>query len=272
MICISNLVKVYKSKKRKTCKALDNINLVLPDGGLVFVLGKSGSGKSTLFNLVGGLDNITSGNIIVDGNDISTFKENEYCNYRNNHIGFIFQDYHLIDELTVFENICLSLNLKKEEDKNKVLESLEKVDLSGYENRYPTELSGGERQRVAIARAIVKKPRIILADEPTGNLDTVTSTQIIELLKSLSKECLILIVSHNKNDAYKYGDRIIELSKGKIYLNQPLFWDNKKQSNKGDKGVIRRLIKPSFFLYFCIQKTSKTLFKSILIIIYNKND
>ena len=220
MICISNLVKVYKSKKRKICRALDNINIVLPDGGLVFVLGKSGSGKSTLLNLVGGLDNITSGNVVVDGNDISTFKENEYCNYRNNHIGFIFQDYHLIDELTVFENICLSLNLKKEEDKNKVLESLEKVDLSGYENRYPTELSGGERQRVAIARAIVKKPRIILADEPTGNLDTVTSTQIIELLKSLSKECLILIVSHNKNDAYKYGDRIIELSKGKIIKDE----------------------------------------------------
>lgn len=220
MICISKLDKVYKSKKRKTCKALDDVNLILPDGGLVFVLGKSGSGKSTLLNLIGGLDNITSGSIIVDGNDISSFKENEYCNYRNNHIGFIFQDYHLIDELTVYENICLSLNLKKQDDKEKVLLALEKVDLKGYENRFPTELSGGERQRVAIARAIVKKPRIILADEPTGNLDTVTSTQIIELLKALSKECLILIVSHNKNDAYKYGDRIIELSKGKIIKDE----------------------------------------------------
>ena len=120
MICINKLTKVYKSKKRKTCKALDDVNLILPDGGLVFVLGKSGSGKSTLLNLIGGLDNITSGSIIVDGNDISSFKENEYCNYRNNHIGFIFQDYHLIDELTVYENICLSLNLKKQDDKEKV--------------------------------------------------------------------------------------------------------------------------------------------------------
>ena len=216
MIKITLLNKIYQSKKRKKCHALRDINLTLDDTGLVFVLGKSGSGKSTLLNLIGGLDNVTSGSIEVDGNDLAAFKERDFCNYRNTHIGFIFQDYHLIDELTVYENIVLSLNLKRIEDRENVKAALEKVDLAGYEDRYPSELSGGEQQRVAIARAIVKKPRVILADEPTGNLDTNTATAIITLLKELSKECLILIVSHNVNDANSYADRIIELKKGEI--------------------------------------------------------
>ena len=216
MIKITSLNKIYKSKKRKVCHALKDINLTLPDAGLVFVLGKSGSGKSTLLNLIGGLDNITSGSIEVDGNDLAKFREGDFCNYRNTHIGFIFQDYHLIDELTVYENIVLSLNLRRIEDRDLVKAALEKVDLAGYEDRYPTELSGGERQRVAIARAIVKNPRIILADEPTGNLDTHTAKSIVELLKDLSKDCLILIVSHNVNDANNYADRIIELKNGEI--------------------------------------------------------
>ncbi len=216
MIEISHLNKIYKSKKRKKCHALKDIHLTLPDNGLVFVLGKSGSGKSTLLNLIGGLDNITKGKITVDGNDLSKFRERAFCNYRNTHIGFIFQDYHLIDELTVYDNIALSLNLRRIKDKEAVSKALERVDLAGYEDRYPTELSGGEQQRVAIARAIVKKPRIILADEPTGNLDTNTATAIVTLLKELSKDCLILIVSHNINDANNYADRIIELRKGEI--------------------------------------------------------
>ena len=253
MIRINNLTKIYKSKRRSRCKALDNINLTLPNKGLVFVLGKSGSGKSTLLNLIGGLDNITKGSIIVDGNNISYFNEKEFCDYRNTHIGFIFQDYHLIDELTVYENIVLSLNLRKIEDRGLVRNALKRVDLAGYEDRYPGELSGGERQRVAIARAIVKKPRIILADEPTGNLDNVTSTAIIKLLKALSNECLILIVSHNTNDAYNYADRIIELSKGKIirdnsknimypesvvYNQNTLFYPKDTSLNDNDINVI----------------------------------
>ena len=216
MIQIDKLTKTYTSKNNTIVKALDNINLTLPNNGLVFVLGKSGSGKSTLLNLIGGLDSITEGNIIANGNVISGFSEREFCDYRNAHIGFIFQDYHLIDELTIYENIVLSLDLRRIEDSELVTNALKKVDLEGYENRYPTELSGGERQRVAIARAIVKNPRIILADEPTGNLDTQTAASIIELLVDLSKECLILIVSHNRNDAYEHGDRIIELSRGKV--------------------------------------------------------
>ena len=214
MIKISSLYKIYHSKKRKKCCALNNVNLTLPDAGLVFVLGKSGSGKSTLLNLIGGLDKITSGKIEVDGNDISHISERKMCNYRNSHVGFIFQDYHLIEELTVYENIALSLDLRRMEDRDRVSGALTRVGLSGYENRYPSELSGGERQRVAIARAIVKNPRIILADEPTGNLDTQTAISIIELLRGLSRDHLILVVSHNRRDARAYADRIIELADG----------------------------------------------------------
>ena len=229
MINLRGVNKIYKSKKRKKCHALKDINLSFGDSGLVFVLGKSGSGKSTLLNLIGGLDSVSSGSIEVDGNDLSNLRERTFCDYRNTHIGFIFQDYHLIEELTIYENIVLSLNLRKIEDDDKVKRALEKVDLAGYEDRYPAELSGGEQQRVAIARAIVKNPRIILADEPTGNLDTKTANAIMKLLKALSEECLVLIVSHNINDANLYADRIIELSYGAIISDKtrnPDFSDN----------------------------------------------
>ena len=229
MIKIKDLNKIYKSKKRKSCHALKDINLTFGDSGLVFVLGKSGSGKSTLLNLIGGLDSVSSGSIEVNGNDLSSFGERAFSDYRNTHVGFIFQDYHLIEELTVYENIMLSLDLRRIEDDDKVKRALERVDLAGYEDRYPAELSGGEQQRVAIARAIVKNPRIILADEPTGNLDTKTARSIIELLRELSRECLILIVSHNVNDAKQYADRIIELSYGNVIsdkIKNPEFLDN----------------------------------------------
>lgn len=216
MIKITSLYKAYRSKFGRKTYALTNLNLDLPDTGLVFVLGKSGSGKSTLLNLIGGLDKITSGTIEVDGNDISKLSEHQMCNYRNTHIGFIFQDYHLIDELTVYENIANALHLRRVKDQGHVSEALARVGLAGYERRYPSELSGGERQRVAIARAIVKNPRVILADEPTGNLDPNTAMSIISLLQSLAQDRLIMIVSHNIRDAKTYADRIIELSNGQV--------------------------------------------------------
>ena len=229
MIKITSLYKVYRSKKRKKCYALNDVNLTLPDAGLVFVLGKSGSGKSTLLNLIGGLDKITSGTIEVDGNDISHISERRMCNYRNSHVGFIFQDYHLIEELTVYDNILYSLNLRRMKDQGRVSQALARVGLAGYENRYPSELSGGERQRVAIARAIVKEPRIILADEPTGNLDNQTASSIISILREISRDHLILIVSHNTRDARTYADRIIRLADGRIvgdFSRNPEFVDD----------------------------------------------
>lgn len=216
MIKIFSVCKTYKTKKGKSHQALKNINLILPDTGLIFLLGKSGSGKSTFLNLIGGLDCPTSGKIEVDNNDLSALKNSEFADYRNSHIGFIFQDFYLIDEFTVFENISLALNLQGKTDKNLVFSTLKKVGLEGYADKYPSELSGGERQRVAIARAIIKNPQFILADEPTGNLDTDTTAEIFELLQSLSKEKLVFVISHDKISAHEYADRIIEIANGEI--------------------------------------------------------
>ena len=215
MILIQNLTKRYVSKNHKTCTALNGINLALPDKGMIFVIGKSGSGKSTLLNMIGGLDSFNSGKIISFGNDLSHFKNEDFYRYRASHVGFVFQDFHLLEELTVAENIRLSAeiaNVSHEEIK----QALAKVDLSGYETRYPSELSGGEKQRVVIARALIKNPSVLLCDEPVGNLDNNTSAQIMELLHKISKDKLVVIVSHDMPDAEKYGDRVIELQGGKI--------------------------------------------------------
>ena len=215
MIKITSLNKFYMTRK-STHHALKDISLELPDRGFVFVLGKSGSGKSTLLNLIGGLDSVSSGRIVVDGNDISGFTEKEFTDYRNDCIGFVFQDHHLIDDLTLHQNIKLALDLRNIRDMSLISQALEQVGLAGYEERFPRELSGGERQRVAIARAIVKRPRIILADEPTGNLDGKNAAEIMRILKELSKNCLVLTVSHNIAEVRANADRILELAEGRI--------------------------------------------------------
>ena len=215
MILIQNLTKRYISKNHKTCTALNGINLTLPDKGMIFVIGKSGSGKSTLLNMIGGLDSFNSGRIVSFGNDLSAFKNEDFYRYRASHVGFIFQDFHLLEELTVAENIRLSAEIANVSHE-KIKQVLSRVDLSGYETRYPSELSGGEKQRVVIARALIKNPNVLLCDEPVGNLDNNTSAQIMELLHKISREKLVVIVSHDMPDAEKYGDRVIELQGGKI--------------------------------------------------------
>ena len=217
MIKVENLRKIYNPDKSSSSVGLYHVTFTLPSKGMVFVVGKSGSGKSTLLNILGGLDTSSGGNITIDGNDFSSFSENDLDNYRNNYLGFIFQDYHLIESLTIKENIKLALDLQGiRNTKKRIKEVLEIVELDGYENRYPRELSGGQQQRVAIARAIVKKPKLILADEPTGNLDSKISRNILKVLKRISKETLVVIVSHNDEDAQFYADRIIELSDGRV--------------------------------------------------------
>ncbi len=213
MIEIKKLTKIYD---KQDTPALKGVTFSLPDNGMVFILGKSGSGKSTLLNLLGGLDNITSGEINLAGNNLSKMKEEELSMYRNSCVGFVFQDFCLIDNLSVYDNIELSLALKSEHNPDLVKETIEKVDLGGFESRPVQKLSGGQKQRVAIARALVKSPQIILADEPTGNLDSKTSKQIMQLLKKISKDNLVVVVSHNNDDAIRYADRIIEISDGKI--------------------------------------------------------
>lgn len=217
MISVKHLKKTYKSKNKFDCVALDGTSFDLPDSGMVFILGKSGSGKSTLLNMLGGLDSFDSGEICVDGANLSQFSQKDYYDYRGNYVGFVFQDYHLLDELTIEQNIALNLDISAIEHGNKIALALQKVDMAEYATRYPQELSGGQKQRIATARAICKDPAVILCDEPTGNLDANTSKQILDLLKQISSDKLVLIVSHNVNDAQKYADRIIELADGKIY-------------------------------------------------------
>lgn len=217
MIEIKNLVKTYHPKKGVPVNAVNNINLKIEETGLVFILGKSGSGKSTLLNLLGGLDKYDNGDIIIKGKSTRDFSQSNFDSYRNTFVGFIFQEYNILDDFSVGANIALAIELQgrkaSEHEVNKILDIL---DLKGFANRRPNELSGGQKQRIAIARALVKEPDIILADEPSGALDSETGKQIFETLKRLSKDKLVLVVSHDRETAEIYGDRIIELADGNI--------------------------------------------------------
>lgn len=217
MLETKELVKIYKPKKGVPVKALDGITLKLPDSGMVFLLGKSGSGKSTLLNVLGGLDRYNSGEIIINGVSSKKFKQSHFDSYRNTYLGFIFQEYDILEEFTVGANIALAIELQGRRATDDELNNiLKQVDLEGYGNRKPNELSGGQKQRVAIARALIKNPQIIMADEPTGALDSNTGKQVLDTLKKLSSKKLVLVVSHDREFAENYADRIIELSDGKI--------------------------------------------------------
>ena len=217
MIAVKNLTKVYKTKKTEV-RALDNVSFALPETGMVFIVGKSGSGKSTLLNMISGLDHFTSGEIIAGGNPISTIKKKEREKYLSSYISYVFQDYRLIEDFTVLQNVELARDIS--DSGKSCAEYLERVGLTGYEDRLPGELSGGQKQRVAIARALVKSPKVILADEPTGNLDKVTTKEVLDLLKKISKDTLVIIVSHSSKDADEYADRMIELADGKVIKDE----------------------------------------------------
>lgn len=220
MLELKHICKTYKTSKGVETQALKDINLSFPKQGLVFVLGKSGSGKSTLLNVVGGLDQANSGEIIINGKSSSTFSKADYDSYRNTYIGFIFQEFNLMDDYTIAKNIALALQLQQKDDNpDKIDALLTRLGLEGYANRYPNELSGGQKQRVAIARALIKEPEILMADEPTGALDSTTGKEIFETLKELSKEKLVIVVSHDQDSAHRYADRIIEFKDGEIALD-----------------------------------------------------
>ena len=218
MIELIDLVKRYRVGRGKPdVKALKGISLKLPDTGMVFILGKSGSGKSTFLNVVGGLDSFEGGDLILFGKSAKTFTDGDYNAYRNRYVGFIFQEYNIINTFSVRRNIELAVELQNETaDKAGVDEILERIGLLEFADRLPSQLSGGQKQRIAIARALIKHPQVVLADEPTGALDSQTSTEIFDLLKEISNERLVICVSHDSAAAEKYADRIVRIKEGHL--------------------------------------------------------
>lgn len=217
MVELKNVTKIYFSKDGSPeVKAVDDASMTLGNEGLVFVLGRSGGGKSTILNLLGGIDEVSSGEIVVDGVPVSSLGRSGLDSYRNTYVGFVFQEYYLLDDRTVMENVSLALGLQGKAHKGRVEECLEKVGIDHLKNRKCSALSGGQKQRVAIARALVKEPKLLLADEPTGALDSVTGKEIMGLLKELSKERLVVVVSHDRGLAETFGDRVIKIEDGKV--------------------------------------------------------
>lgn len=227
MLEIKNVNKYFNKGKKNQIHVINNTSLEFAKNGLVAILGESGSGKTTLLNAIGGLDKVDSGNIYVNGQKITNISSNKIDEIRNLNIGYIFQDYRLIEDESVFDNISISLKLlgvnEKQEIEEKVDYMLECVNMYKYKYRPVKMLSGGQRQRVAIARAIIKNPNIIIADEPTGNLDSKNSTEIMNILKEISKDKLVILVTHEEELAKIYASRIIEIKDGRIikdYKNQ----------------------------------------------------
>ncbi len=217
MITLTHVNKTYQTASGVKVEALRDINLTFPDKGLVFILGKSGSGKSTLLNCLGALDHLSSGEIQIDNISLSTVSENEKTELRNQLIGFVFQDFNIIDAYSVEMNLAFVCELQgMKVDQEKIDHLLDLVGLKDHKHHLGSELSGGQKQRLAIARALIKDPQLILADEPTGNLDTNTAKQILELLKEISKEKLIIVVTHDPEEAEVYGDRLLRIKDGEV--------------------------------------------------------
>src|SRR5574344_608218 len=218
MLELKNIYKDYLIDK-KPFPALKRISLKFRKKEFVCILGPSGCGKTTLLNIVGGLDQYTKGNLLIDGKSTKTYKSKDWDNYRNKRIGFVFQTYNLIPHLSILANVELSLVLDgvpRKERRERAIDVLKKVGLADIINKNPNQLSGGQMQRVAIARALINDPEIILADEPTGALDSVTSVQVMDLIKKVAKDRLVVMVTHNPMLAEEYSTRIIRLNDGLV--------------------------------------------------------
>jgi len=218
MIKVENLEKIYRTEEVETV-ALNNISFEIKEGEFVAIMGPSGCGKSTLLNIIGLLDDLDSGSFMFNGTEVAKFKERQRAEMRKHNIGFVFQSFNLIDELTVFENVELPLiytGVSTAERKKIVDEVLDKIQIAHRRNHYPQQLSGGQQQRVAVARAVVNKPKLILADEPTGNLDSRNGNDVMQLLTDLNEQgTTIIMVTHSEHDA-RYTHRIINMLDGQI--------------------------------------------------------
>jgi len=241
MLRLIDICKSYKFGKNKVM-VLNKVNLDFKKHELVFILGKSGSGKSTLLNIIGGLLEVDSGSVMLDDKEVTKFNNSMLCSYRNNMIGFIFQDYHLIEYMNVIDNIKLGMTVSGNVGGDRIEEVLRKVEIYSKRKTKVNKLSGGEKQRVAIARAIINNPDIILCDEPTGALDSLNSIKIMNILKELSKDKLVIVVSHDNALADKYADRIINIIDGKVDY-YPQIDDDKFRDIKKKKISLLQLIK-----------------------------
>lgn len=237
MLKLKNIKKIYVSGDEKV-EALKGINIEFRESEFVSILGQSGCGKTTLLNIIGGLDRYTSGDLIINGKSTKDFKDRDWDAYRNYSVGFVFQSYNLIGHQTVLSNVELALTISgvsRKERKQRAIKALEEVGLKEQIHKKPNQLSGGQMQRVAIARALVNNPDIILADEPTGALDTKTSVQVMEILKKISKDKLIIMVTHNPELAEKYSSRIIKILDGKITDDSDLIEHQKEEKQQDTK-------------------------------------
>lgn len=240
MLEVIDLFKSYSVKKGPKVIAIDHVSLSFPETGLVFVLGRSGAGKSTFLNLVGGLEKADGGEIRIEGKSTKDFKDADYDAYRNTYLGFVFQEYNLLNEYSVKGNLELALSLQgQKSDPSLISQALGEVGLLGYEERKVNELSGGQRQRVAIARALIKNPKVILADEPTGALDSESSLEILHLLKHLSEEKLVIVVTHDQDFTKEFGDRIITFKDGKVLSDETTI-ETKKSRQKASELHLRK--------------------------------
>lgn len=241
MLTIKDLCKQYHTGEL-TQTALDHVSLCLRDNEFVAILGPSGSGKTTLLNVIGGLDQYDSGDLIINGISTKQYKDKDWDSYRNHTIGFIFQSYNLIPHQTILANVELALTISgvsREERTRRAKQALTQVGLGEQSHKLPNQLSGGQMQRVAIARALVNDPDILLADEPTGALDSETSIQVMDLLKQVAKEKLVVMVTHNPELAHMYANRIVNLKDGVIVS------DSNPVSFKEEKPVHKNLGKTS---------------------------
>ena len=278
MIEVKNLFKKYTVKNGIEVKALDDVSLKIDKVGMVFLLGKSGAGKSTLLNVLGGLDRVDSGEIIINGKSSKDFSQSDFDSYRNTYLGFIFQEYNILNEFSIAENIALAIELQGRKPTNEEIDNiLNQVDLAGLAKRKPNELSGGQKQRVAIARALIKNPKLLLCDEPTGALDSKTGKQIFDTLKALSHDKLVLIVSHDREFAEQYADRIIELKDGKVISDVEktiIQTQNQEGINIIDNKIIKidkdYILKDEDFLK--IKDYIKTAKSDVIISVDNQNN
>ena len=268
MIELKDIKKTYKSKKGVDTEALKGINIKFGDKGLCFILGKSGSGKSTLLNILGGLDNYTSGDIIINNKSTKDFKEKDWDAYRNTYMGFVFQEFNLLDNYSVEDNIKLALELQNKKcSADEVAEALKMVELDDVLKRKPNELSGGQKQRIAIARALIKKPEIILADEPTGNLDSETSKQVFNVLKKLARNKLIVVVSHDEEAANTYADRIIRISDGMVVSDSKEYTSATRKELKLVNAKLPFMYSFKMGLGNLLHKKLKLVFSVLLIVL-----